>query len=109
MGGTFADRAWTELQKAHAALQNVHFADGMREKLCAAILAGGGDPDELPSALAGKLRDFENLPQEQYTACRAVQQPLIGLAVESSRQAVFRKEMDEVLRTLCTYSGSLAG
>lgn len=105
--GAFADRAWGELQKARAALEGVNFSPGVRGKLCASLLAGGGDPAELPSGLAAALQEFDALPPDQHRACLAVQQPLIGLAVESSRQAAFRHELNDVVQTLWAHSSSL--
>eukprot|EP00927_Polykrikos_kofoidii_P010754 TRINITY_DN14545_c0_g1_i1.p1 TRINITY_DN14545_c0_g1~~TRINITY_DN14545_c0_g1_i1.p1 ORF type:complete len:632 (+),score=85.58 TRINITY_DN14545_c0_g1_i1:182-1897(+) len=98
--GEFADRAWNELQRAQAALRQLKLGRHERDRLAATLLAGGGDYQELPRQLAELTEEFESLPEEEREAYRAVQQPLIGLAVECSRQPMFRSKLHEVLQAL---------
>jgi len=107
--GNFADRAWGELGRARAALESFSFGPEVRKGLCAALLAGGGDPAELPEGLRLALERLEELPPARREACAAVQQPLIGLAVECSRQGAFREQLFQVIQELWAREGRSPG
>ena len=74
-GGALASRVWQLLREAQDAFDED--AQSQSDALGAALLAGGGDPAELPAELAAAGRD---LPE----AARAVVNPLVAIAIEVS-------------------------
>ncbi|CAK0832633.1 unnamed protein product [Prorocentrum cordatum] len=108
--GAFADRAWEELRRSKAALPELAAAGAeARECLCGLLLAGGGDPGELPAGLARAVRALEELPSGARDAVLAVQRPLVGLAVECSRQAAFKEKLRDLILAISAEDGGPDG
>lgn len=99
--GQFPDLVWDNLQQAKRSLPGIVAAGpGARECLCGILLAGGGNPDELPFGLAQMVRSLDTLPEASREAILAVQRPLIAIAVEGGRQRMFREKLQDVLSDL---------
>lgn len=97
--GGFADKVWEDLQAAIRARSSLQLTLEHRTHLCGALLAGGGEPSAMPYGLARAVADFEALPQPVHDQCAAVQRHLIAVALECSRQASFRKELENVIQS----------
>jgi hypothetical protein len=104
--GALADRAWEELRRSKAALPGLASAGAKaRECLCGLLLAGGGDPGELPAGLARTAGALDELPPDAREAVLAVQRPLVALAVECSRQAAFKEKLRDLILAISTEGG----
>lgn len=96
----FADNLWEALHNAREARAALHLTPQRRSLLCASLLAGGGEPGDLPEGLQASLREFERLPPAAREGCEAVRRHLVAAAVECSRQAPFRKQLERVVAAL---------
>merc|ERR1712137_766986 len=76
-----------------------------KRTLRAALLAGGGDTSNLPTGLKDAA-DFDRLPQAERAACVKIRNPLIAVAVEFSKQPIFREELLDVISVLGTSDGA---
>ena len=96
----FAERFWDLFCEAQAARAAVQIDPAAHELLCAALLAGGGDPDSLPVGLSAALRRYESLPEEVHAACQTVLRPLIALSLECGRQGEFKAKLELVIESM---------
>jgi hypothetical protein len=98
--GPLADKVWNDLMQAKSALKRL---DGKLKGeamagFCALLLAGGGDAEDLPPGLATAVCAFEFQPEEIRSACAEIHKPLVAVALECSRQAVFRERVSKVFQ-----------
>eukprot|EP00747_Dinoflagellata_sp_TGD_P018067 gnl/TRDRNA2_/TRDRNA2_126250_c0_seq1.p1 gnl/TRDRNA2_/TRDRNA2_126250_c0~~gnl/TRDRNA2_/TRDRNA2_126250_c0_seq1.p1 ORF type:complete len:274 (+),score=61.29 gnl/TRDRNA2_/TRDRNA2_126250_c0_seq1:691-1512(+) len=98
--GEFADKVWTELLRAKAALRRIQLDKKSRDCLCGVLLAGGAETSDLPPGLQGMVASFEQLPKHMRDSCDAVRHPLTAVAIECSRQELFRVKLENVIQAL---------
>ena len=91
---------WDLICEAQAARAAIHIDPAAHELLCAALLAGGGDPDSLPVGLSAALSRYESLPEEVHAACQTVLRPLIALSLECGRQREFKEKLELVIESM---------
>ena len=100
VGMDFADKLWTLFCDAQEARNAAQLSTDAHALLCAAILAGGGDPDSLPAGLAEAVKRYENLPKETYDRCQAILRPLIAFGLECGRQSQFKEKLELVIQSM---------
>lgn len=93
----FASKIWENFQAAQLARSRLQLQDRHRSLLCAALLAGGGDPEALPWGLAEAVREYEKLPRNLHEACQKVLRPLLAISIECSRQQAFKDKLQLVV------------
>jgi hypothetical protein len=108
--GAFADKVWTGFREAKTAWTEMgDKTSDANDLLCCMLLAGGGDPSDLPPSLQASVHNFEKLPPEVRVRCSAVYQPLIAIAIDCSRQQEFRQRIcrvfDSVLKPCISCGG----
>ncbi|CAE7199698.1 unnamed protein product [Symbiodinium sp. KB8] len=96
----FAEKVWGHFRQAQDARMQVQIGADVHRLLCAALLAGGGDPDALPAGLAEAMRRYEELPKSAYDACQAIVRPLIGFGLECGSQPEFREKLELVIQSM---------
>lgn len=96
----FPKKVWDRLQEARAARSRLRLPNDVRRQLAGALLAGGGDPEELPPGLAQALAQFEALPAPTLDGCEEVRKHLTGIAVECTRHYEFRQQLEKVIKAL---------
>eukprot|EP00929_Paragymnodinium_shiwhaense_P039904 TRINITY_DN20890_c0_g1_i4.p1 TRINITY_DN20890_c0_g1~~TRINITY_DN20890_c0_g1_i4.p1 ORF type:complete len:628 (+),score=87.13 TRINITY_DN20890_c0_g1_i4:77-1885(+) len=95
---TLVKKIWDYLMQARRARAAVELSSTERTSLCAALIAGGGDPEELPQALASALRSFDSLPNARHEACQAILRPLMAVSLEYSKKDTFKEQLWTVVK-----------
>lgn len=95
--GTFADKVWKEFVNAQKQLKILNGILPERQYLCAFLLAGGGNPSDIPAALQHLVQGFGNLPVEIQESHMTVVRPLVSIALACTRQHEFRVQVQEVM------------
>jgi len=103
--GLFFNKIWALLMEAQAAQAAAQLSGAARDGLCAILLAGGGDIDELPPGLRAMVQNFEMLPASTKELCLAVQRPLNAISVECSRQAAFKEKLELTIQGITDDDG----
>merc|ERR1712232_868240 len=107
--GNFFDKVWSNLMEARAARARVQLPNNVRDHLCAALLAGGGDTDGdgMPPGLAAAVKSYEELPKPTHLACQEILRPLIAISVECSRKDAFKNKLLLTIDGITADDGSL--
>lgn len=96
----FGNMVWCEMQTAMAVRAGADLPHDARTALCGALLAGGGDPEELPKGLAAAVQAFESMGPPWKEPCDGIYRALIAVSLECSRQSIFKSKLEEVLQAL---------
>jgi len=96
----FGKMVWREMQTAMAVRASADLPHDARTALCGALLAGGGDPEELPQGLAAAVQAFESMGPPWKEPCDGIYRALIAVSLECSRQSIFKSKLEEVLQAL---------
>eukprot|EP00928_Gymnodinium_smaydae_P038822 TRINITY_DN26681_c0_g1_i1.p1 TRINITY_DN26681_c0_g1~~TRINITY_DN26681_c0_g1_i1.p1 ORF type:complete len:600 (-),score=73.87 TRINITY_DN26681_c0_g1_i1:376-2175(-) len=105
----FFDEVWDGLMRARAARFAVTLSQSERNYLCAALLAGGGEHDELPQRLAAAVQSFESLPEARRSACNDILLPLVALSLRCSRKKAFKDKLQLIVRGITSSDGAVVG
>ena len=96
-GSKFLEDVWTNLMAAKEARAGVKLNESERECLCAMLLAGGGDPDQLPAGLSAILNRSEAFLGKKNSACQDVVRPLVSISILCSKQHLFKEKLKTII------------
>lgn len=96
-GNDFFEEIWGNLMAAREARAQIKLTDGERECLCAMLLAGGGDADQLPPGLSAILGRSEAYLGSKHAACQDVVRPLISISILCSKQHLFKEKLRVII------------
>ena len=96
-GNEMFEEIWDNLMAAREARAQIKLTDGERECLCAMLLAGGGDADQLPPGLSAILGRSEAYLGSKHAACQDVVRPLISISILCSKQHLFKKKLRVII------------